>query len=213
MATLEKIRNRAGILIAVVIGLALFAFILQDVVSSGGSLFDRAQMEVAEVAGSSISYELFQARIDENENLQKLFSQQISLDEQTQLQIRERVWQDILRSNIMEPEYKKLGIEIHENELFDMVQGNYIHPIIQQQFSDPQTGMVNKEYIGMIIKNLDNDPRARAYWMYIEQEVIKDRMFTKYLNLVRKGLYVTSLQSKRSVADRTTMVNFDYAVA
>jgi len=213
MATLERIRNRAGILIAVVIGLALFAFILQDVVSSGGSLFDRAQMEVAEVAGSSISYELFQARIDENENLQKLFSQQISLDEQTQIQIRERVWQDILRSNIMEPEYKKLGIEIHENELFDMVQGNYIHPIIQQQFGDPQTGMVNKEYIGMIIKNLDNDPRARAYWMYIEQEVIKDRMFTKYLNLVRKGLSVTSLQSKRSVADRTTMVNFDYAVA
>lgn len=212
MATLERIRNRAGILIAVVIGLALFAFILQDLVSSGGSLFNRAQMEVAEVAGTSIPYELFQAKIEENENLQKLFSQQITLDEQTQIQIRERVWQDIVRGNIMQPEYKKLGIEIHENEVFDMVQGNYIHPIIQQQFGDPQTGVVNKEYIGMIIKNMDNDPRARAYWMYIEQEVIKDRMFTKYLNLVRKGLYVTSLQSKRSVADRTTMVTFDYAV-
>jgi len=212
MATLEKIRNRAGILIAVVIGLALFAFILQDVVSSGGSLFNRAQMEVAEVAGTSIPYELFQAKIDENENLQKLFSQQISLDEQTQLQIRERVWQDIVRSNIMQPEYKKLGIEIHENELLDMVQGNHIHPIIQQQFGDPQTGAVNKEYIGMILKNLDNDPRARSYWMYIEQEVIKDRMFTKYLNLIRKGLSVTSLQSKRSIADRTTKVNFDYAL-
>ncbi len=212
MATLEKIRNRAGILIAVVIGLALFAFILQDVVSSSGSLFNRAQMEVAEVAGTSIPYELFQAKIDENENLQKLFSQQISLDEQTQIQIRERVWQDIVRSNIMQPEYKKLGIEIHENELLDMVQGNHIHPIIQQQFGDPQTGAVNKEYIGMILKNLDNDPRARAYWMYIEQEVIKDRMFTKYLNLIRKGLSVTSLQTKRSIADRTTKVNFDYAL-
>lgn len=213
MATLERIRNRAGILVAVVIGLALFAFILGDLINSGGSLFNRAQMEVAEIAGTSIPYELFQAKIDENENLQKLFSQQAALDEQAQIQIRERVWQDLLRTNIMQPQYDKLGLEIHENELVDMVQGNHIHPIIQQQFGDPQTGQVNKEYISMLIKNLDNDPRARTYWMYIEQEVIKDRLFNKYLNLVRKGLYTTSLQTKKALADRTTKVDFEYAVA
>ncbi|BDX37198.1 peptidylprolyl isomerase [Tenuifilaceae bacterium CYCD] len=213
MATLERIRNRAGVLVAVVIGLALFAFILGDLINSGGSLFNRAQMEVAEIAGTSIPYEQYQAKIDENENLQKLFSQQAALDEQSQIQIRERVWQDLLRTNIMQPEYEKLGLEIHEDELMDMVQGQNIHPIIQQQFGDPQTGQVNKEYINMLLKNLDNDPRARAYWMYIEQEVIKDRLFTKYLNLIRKGLYVTSLQTKRSFADRTNKVDFDYAVA
>ncbi len=213
MATLERIRNRAGVLVAVVIGLALFAFILGDLINSGGSLFNRAQMEVAEIAGTSIPYEQYQAKIDESENLQKLFSQQAALDEQSQIQIRERVWQDLLRTNIMQPKYEKLGLEIHEDELMDMVQGQNIHPIIQQQFGDPQTGQVNKEYINMLLKNLDNDPRARAYWMYIEQEVIKDRLFTKYLNLIRKGLYVTSLQTKRSFADRTNKVDFDYAVA
>ncbi len=213
MATLERIRNRAGVLVAVVIGLALFAFILGDFLNSGGSLFNRAQMEVAEIAGTSVSYELFQAKIDESENLQKLFSQQAALDEQSQIQIRERVWQDLVRSNLMQPEYKKLGLEIHENELFEMVQGKNIHPIIQQQFGDPQTGLVNKEYISMLLQNLDNDPRARTYWMYLEQEVIKDRLFTKYLNLVRKGLSVTSLQSKKALEDRTVKVDFDYAVA
>lgn len=213
MATLERIRNRAGVLVAVVIGLALFAFILGDFVNSGGSLFNRTQMEVAEIAGTSIPYELFQSKIDESENLQKLFSQQAALDEQSQIQIRERVWQDLLRTNIMQPEYKRLGLEIHENELLDMVQGKNIHPIIQQQFGDPQTGQVNKEYISMLLKNLDNDPRARTYWMYIEQEVIKDRLFTKYLNLVRKGLSVTTLQTKRNLEDRVAKVDFDYAVA
>lgn len=213
MATLERIRNRAGVLVAVVIGLALFAFILGDFLNSGGSLFNRAQMEVAEIAGTSISYELYQAKIDESENLQKLFSQQTALDETSQIQIRERVWQDLVRSNIMQPQYAKLGLEIHENELLDMVQGNNIHPIIQQQFGDPQTGQVNKEYVSMILKNLDNDPRARAYWMYIEQEVVKDRLFTKYLNLVRKGLYVTSLQAKRGMEDGAAKVDFDYTVA
>jgi peptidyl-prolyl cis-trans isomerase D len=41
MATLEKIRNRAGALVAVVIGLALFAFILGDILGSGPSLFTK----------------------------------------------------------------------------------------------------------------------------------------------------------------------------
>ncbi|MGE0077728.1 MAG: SurA N-terminal domain-containing protein [Bacteroidales bacterium] len=213
MATLERIRNRAGVLVAVVIGLALFAFILGDFINSGGSLFNRAQMEVAEIAGTSISYEVYQAKVDESENLQKLFSQQTALDEKSQIQIRERVWQDLLRTNIMQPEYDKLGLEINDNELLDMVQGKNIHPIIQQQFSDPQTGQLNREYISALLKNLDNDPRARTYWMYIEQEVIKDRLFTKYLNLIRKGLYTTSLQAKRALEDKTAKVDFDYTVA
>jgi peptidyl-prolyl cis-trans isomerase D len=38
-------------------------------------------------------------------------------------------------------------------------------------------------------------------------------LFNKYLTLVRKGLGVTSLQTKRAVNDRTSKVNFDYAVA
>ena len=35
MATLEKLRNKAGILLAVVIGIALFSFILGDFIKPG----------------------------------------------------------------------------------------------------------------------------------------------------------------------------------
>ena len=107
MATLEKIRNRAGVLVAVVIGLALLAFILGDLLSSGGSLFNRAQMEVAKIGGTSIPFEMLQAKIDESENLQKMFSNQLSLDEQTVLRIREQVWQDLVRTYTMEDQYKE----------------------------------------------------------------------------------------------------------
>ncbi|HQE54031.1 peptidylprolyl isomerase [Tenuifilum sp.] len=213
MATLERIRNRAGVLVSVVIGLALFAFILGDFITSGGVFFNRSQMEIAEIAGSSISYEEYQARVSENENLQKLFSQQSSLNEQQMLQIREQVWQDLLRANILQPEYKRLGLVIHEDELFDMVQGRNIHPFISQQFGDPQTGEVNKAFLTNFLQNLDRDPSAKAYWLFIENEIQKDRLFNKYLTLVRKGLGVTSLQAKRAVNDRTSKVNFDYAVA
>ena len=51
MATLQNIRNKAGLLVAIVIGLALFAFILGDMFGSGAS---RGGNNVAEIAGKSI---------------------------------------------------------------------------------------------------------------------------------------------------------------
>ena len=38
MATLQKIRTRGGVLVAIIIGLALFAFILGDLFQSGSSI-------------------------------------------------------------------------------------------------------------------------------------------------------------------------------
>ena len=112
----------------------------------------------------------------------------------------------------MEHQYKKVGLSIHPDELFDMVQGRNIHPIIQQQFSDPNTGQLNKEFITMFLKNMDQDPRSKTYWLFLEQEIQKDRLFNKYFNLITKGLYVTSVQAQRALEDRTKKVNFDYTL-
>jgi len=60
MATLEKIRNRAGVLVAVVIGFALLAFILGDFLNSGRTLFSSSQFEIAEISGKSVPYQKYQ---------------------------------------------------------------------------------------------------------------------------------------------------------
>ena len=44
MATLQKIRNRGGVLVSIVIGLALVAFIVGDALSSGASLINRSKI-------------------------------------------------------------------------------------------------------------------------------------------------------------------------
>lgn len=48
MATLEKIRSKAGLLVLVV-GVALFAFIIGDFLNSGSTYFRQSQETVAEV--------------------------------------------------------------------------------------------------------------------------------------------------------------------
>jgi peptidyl-prolyl cis-trans isomerase D len=52
MATLQNIRNKAGLLVAIVIGLALFAFILGDMMGSGSSTIGKKS--VAEINGKGI---------------------------------------------------------------------------------------------------------------------------------------------------------------
>ena len=64
MATLQNIRNRGGLLVSIVIGLALVAFIVGDALSSGASIFNRSRNQVGEIAGEAISITDFQNKVD-----------------------------------------------------------------------------------------------------------------------------------------------------
>ncbi len=212
MATLEKLRNKAGILLAVVIGIALFSFILGDFVKPGKSIFANSEHEIAKIAGKSVPYQLYQGKVEEIYEINKLFSGKTTLDEQTSEGLREQVWQQVVREGVMDEQYEKLGLAIHSDELFDMVQGRNIHPMIQQLFGNPQTGEINKAAIIQFLKNMDADPsgRQKVMWLYVENEIKTERIFTKYTNLVRKGLYSTSLESKKALNERTERVDFTY---
>ncbi len=214
MATLEKLRNRAGTLVAVVIGLALLAFILGDLMGSGGSLFNKTQFEIAEISGKSIPFQLYQERIDRIVELNKAVSGRGSIDEQTSERIREEVWNDIVREHVLGNSYNRLGIVITPEELFDMVQGNNIHPVIREQFGNRQTGELDKAMIIQFLKNMDNDPSGvqKSFWLYIENVIQKDRLYNKYTNLVKKAMFVTDLQAKRSLSERNTKVDFGYVL-
>ena len=72
MATLEKIRSKAGIAVAVLIGLALLGFILQDLLDSRKSLFRGSKNDIAKIAGEDIPIQRFQqteAELTENYKL------------------------------------------------------------------------------------------------------------------------------------------------
>lgn len=214
MATLEKLRNRAGTLVAVVIGLALLAFILGDLFGSGGSMFSRNQFEIAEISGKSIPYQTYQERVDHIAELNKVSRRVNALDEQTMENIREEVWNQLVQEYVLSSNYKNLGIAVSPSELFDMVQGRNLHPIIRQEFGNPQTGEVDIAMVDQFLRNLDADPSGfqRAIWLYLEDIIIRDRLFTKYNNLIRKGLYVTDFHAERSAANRSTRVDIEFIV-
>jgi peptidyl-prolyl cis-trans isomerase D len=214
MATLQKIRNRGGLMVAIVIGLALGAFILGDMLNSGSKLMRPSQMKIAEIDGESIQYPDFQKKVEELSEIYKMNTQKNQIDEQTWEQLRDQVWQEYLQQNTVGKAIANLGIVVSSEELFDLIQGNSPHPIIQQLFKNPNTGQVDKSQVIRFLKSIESGASAeqKSYWLYIENQIKEDRLNTKYSNLVSKGLYVTSEEAKQSLEAKNKNSNFEYVV-
>jgi peptidyl-prolyl cis-trans isomerase D len=214
MATLEKIRNRAGVLVAVVIGMALLAFILGDFLNSGGALFSNSQFEIAEISGKSIPYQKYQKELNDIIEINKFSSGQTALDEATTQRIQAQTWNQLVRKYVLVDEYDEVGLDVSSQELWDMVQGENIHPIIQNLFTNPETGELNTMAVIRFLKTYDQDPtgQQKAYWLFVEDQMIQDRLFTKYSNLISKGLYSTKLEAQNELENTSKKVNFDFVI-
>ncbi len=205
MATLQKIRNR-GVLLMVIIGVSLAAFILGDFLKSGKS----NSMDIATIEGNDILYTDFMSKIEELTEIYKMNAQSASLDAETSEQVRQNVWDNIVRENVMMEAYDDLGISVSDDELFDMVQGNNPHPIVRQLFGNPQTGSVDKAMILQFLKTLDQNEQGRAWWLYMEQEIVNRRKMEKYNTLISKGLYVNSKEAEKPLQGKKVSRNIEF---
>ena len=113
MATLQNIRNRAGLTLAV-IGIAMLAFILGDFLKSTNSGGPNGTA-VGEVLSEDISIQLFQKKVDEGIENWKTQNQQANLNQTTIAQIRDQIWSQYVRDLVMENEYNELGIDISDD--------------------------------------------------------------------------------------------------
>lgn len=210
MATLEKIRNKAGLLVAVV-GVALLAFILGDFLNSGSTFFRQQQEKVAVVDGVSVNYQTYQNRIEEMLEMYKMQSGSNNVPDEYQNQIRQSVFDAIVREIVLDEELEKLGIQVSSDELFDMVQGENISPVIQgmPMFSNPQTGMFDKNLMLNFLKVIDEkaiqaaSPQeqselisARNFWLFWEKNIKRQRLEEKYLTLLTKSMAANKLDAE-----------------
>ncbi len=210
MATLERIRKKGGILVAFFVGFALLAFILTDFFSNKGGGTNPNDIEVGEVNGTVISYTAYQNEITQSEEFRKISSNQSSLDENTQYQIREQVWNQMVMDVIMGEKYEQTGIEVTTDEVLDMATGKNVHPGIRQMFTNPQTGVFDQSAVLNFLRNRKNDPRAEFYWQFLQRSLVNDKLNSKYNNLFQKGFYVTKSQVESEANAKLRNVDFDF---
>jgi len=210
MATLERIRNKGGILVAVVIGLALFAFILGDFLKKNSGGNQANSIEVGEINETTISYSAYQNQISQAEDFRKLQTGSSSIDENTQYQITNQVWEQMIQEIIMNEKFEDAGIDVSTEEVLEMATGKNAHPAIRQMFSDPQTGVFNQAAVVNFLKNRKRDANANLYWEYIKKAIVNEKLSSKYSNLFSKGFYTTQNMITSEANANLRSVDFDF---
>ena len=211
MALIGDIRKRSGLLVAI-IGIALAAFILGDLLSNRNPR--RGVNTIGEVNGEQMLATAFNQRVDENIEARKMNTGKDNLTTDEQFQVRQSTWDQMVNESLLMEEVDKLGLTVSKEELDDQIRGSQPHSYIQQSFTDPQTGAFDAANVTNFLQNLDNvDPQMKQRYLTIEKAIKEDRLNTKFLNLVSKGYYIPSAFAKRDYEAKNTKVKAQYYAA
>ena len=197
MALIGTLRDRMGIVLVVFIFVALAAFILGELLTNNSVLFN--QNEVGEINGHSISYEEFQSAVEERRaNYILNFNREPGEREMTTL--RQQAWDLLVARYAIVPQYEKVGIEVTDTEVVDMISGTNIDPNIRQAFINQETGEFDRAMLGNYINQLKTMPQGsegRIRWDLFQRDLKPARERIKYENLLLKTNYVTKAQAER----------------
>ncbi len=220
MATLGKIRNH-GVLLIVIVGLAMFAFIIGDFLSSGTSYFNRRREYIGEVEGQKIHYTEYEAAKDRLTEVYKIETGRNDIDEDMSAELRQEVWRMFLTDYTLQAEGKKIGMTITAKELADQCFGENVHNIISSRraFYD-ETGQFNRQQLMQFVSHLDDEAesadqqaylnQARTYWFYWQDIVRITRMQEKYTSLFSSCLTANSLDAKHAFDEAQQSVDVEY---
>ncbi|MBC3784268.1 peptidylprolyl isomerase [Spirosoma utsteinense] len=210
MSVINKIRERSGLAVGV-IAVSLILFIVGgDLLGGRSLLFGGDQQKIGEIAGKSIAYPDFNAKVDE---LRAQFEQQSGRApaEQDLTQIREQAWNQMLFEIAYQEQFDKLGLKVSPEELVDMVQGNNISPAVRQAFTNPQTGVFDKSGIISYLKGLKNlPPQQQQAWASFEKNLASDRLREKYEGLMRLSVFATTAEAQKEYQAQNTKADVKF---
>ena len=201
MAILEKIRKRTTVLI-LIIGLALFAFVISDVLTRGGMGGAKVGSAVGEVNGEAIS-------IDEFRQKMELSSGRFG-NQATSTQIVNSVWEQELRNRILSQQFEELGLDIEQDQVMELIRTN---PSFTQnpQFQD-ENGFFDETAFRNFVADLRvNAPQQYQMWLESEQALIASAREQQYFDLIRAGVGATLQEGELEYHLANDQVDIRYA--
>lgn len=185
MGIIGSIRKHSWVAVLLV-GIAIVAFIIGDLTKQRGGIPD-----LGKINGTTITAQHFNNLVEEQENMYKMQQGLNQIPSEVEYQIREQVWQSMVEENLLDEQFALLGLQVTPMEMSDMYTGEFIHPYLQRQFTNPQTGQYDYQYVANLLNSMDRlDTADRQQLAELEKYVKKDRQQQKYGALIASGLYM-----------------------
>lgn len=222
MAILGKIRSK-GVFLMLVVGFALFAFIIGDALTQGSTFFNKSKETVAEIAGEKININDYAAMIDQMVEVYKIETGQTDLSEEITSQLRASVWENLVNEKLLNEEAEKMGLAVSAEELSDRLIGKNIHPLIAQRRAFAgENGQFSRPMLVQFLNSLEQTPeneemkqqldKAKSYWLFWEKTVKNAILQEKYNALLSKAVTANKLDAKTLYEAAKTSVDVNYVV-
>ena len=211
MATLQKIRSK-GPLLLIVIGLAMLAFILGDAWKIIRP--NQGVQYIGSIDGKKVSALDFQNELENYSEVVRFSSGLQDLTEEQNNQIKDEVWSVMVRRSILEKETDAIGLTVTDAEVRDVIEKG-TDPVLQNTPFNDSEGKFDLDYLKRFLavyKELDpsimsaQDMRQYdamyKYWLYIEDNIKSNLLYSKYISLITAGLISNPVAAKDSYETR-----------
>jgi len=198
MAVLSKIRQRSFFLI-IIIALALFSFVLADVIQSG--TFSAGANDVGSVNGTDIEAQQFMQSVA---NIEKQGQGTSST------QAMNSAWEQEVRRIILTEEFDKLGLKVGNEQLINIIKQN---PSLSQnpQFLNA-AGQFDENKFKESLKGIKNAPDQTQWlqWKEFEKNIEIYAVEQMYNTMIKSGVYTTKAEGKFQYKLENDKVDFDF---
>ena len=212
MAAIGKIRSWGPIL-ATVIGLALFAFIAEEMFRSCEATSNERRQQVGEVLGKKISVQEFQSLVDEYQEVIKMTQGRDNLSEEELNQVKDQVWQTFVNNTIIESEAEKLGLTVTDEELQNILRAGTNPMLMQTPFVNQQTRRFDVSQLTKFLADykkmqqqggqaLEQYTTIYNYWKFMEKMLRQQTLASKYQSLLSQCLFSNPVSAKQAFDDQ-----------
>lgn len=205
MAVLQKMRDKFGLAISIIIALSLLYFIapMDDIMNMFGS----RKTTVGVISDKKISYEDFNAEAEKFKTVARVNGANAS-DEQN---FRNMAWEYFVYRYLFVENAKKAGITVGDAEMVDCLSGENISPVLagNRMFAG-QDGSFSRENLDALIQAASAQPEFEIYWKYLQNTVNLQQYVSKYSSLFVSSNYCNSLLAEAEMAFNNTSADVDY---
>lgn len=197
MAVLNKIRERSIFLI-IIIALALFSFVLADVIRNGGFSSGKAENEIASIDGETINREEFALQVER-------YSQQLGPNA-SNMQAVNQVYEAQVRELVFKKQLDELGIKVSAEQVNDAM--------AQQLAGNPNFSDENGNYSPSKVReyeaNIKVNPGQYQAWMDFKESIAKSVSENQYFNMIKAGSGATLLEGKQAYFLENNTIDVQY---
>ena len=198
MAILNSIRKR-GVFLIIIIALALFSFILADVIRNGGFSSEKSLTTVATINGESLTRYIFMKQVE--------ITQRNLGENGTTAQAMNMVWDRELRNVLQQQQYDALGLTAQKEQLEEALRMGLASNPTFQDADGIYSALKVQEYIANVKAT---NPTAYQQWLDYENNLKSGALQTTYYNMIKAGMRSTLSEGEQEYRYQNDKINMQY---